>query len=106
MEFSELEIFLIFEIEYFWNFPNCEFLGFIVEIRRLTNFSNYFNSENQILALRISNFGIVRPFDIAHSSKFCQFLYLPFDMNQFSHFLFSIVVTRTSKIARSIFERP
>ena len=48
-------------------------------------------------------FGIVRPFDIPHYSQFCQFSYLPSDTNQFSPFLFPILLTR--KFDHSTYER-
>ena len=53
----------------------------------------------------MSNFGIVCLFDIQHCSQFFQFSYLPFDINQFSQFVFPVEVTRTSKFGWSIFER-
>ena len=53
------------------------------------------------MALKMGNFEIVCPFDIPHYSQFCQFSYFPFDINQFSQFVFPILVTR--KFGRSTF---
>ena len=51
----------------------------------------------------MGNFGIVRPFDIPHSSQFRHFSYFPFDIDQFSQFVFPILVTH--QFGRSIFVR-
>ena len=51
----------------------------------------------------MGNLRLVRLFDIPPYSQFCQFLYLPFDINQFSQFLFPILLTH--KFYPSIFER-
>ena len=76
LEFSKLKIFLIFQIRSFW----------IVQIGKWRNFEILFNLENQCLVPKIGNFGIIRPFDIPHYSQFCQFSYLPFDINKFRRF--------------------
>ena len=71
-EFSKLNFFGIFQIDNLWNFPKCRFLFSkceiveIVQIKKLTNFEIFFNSENQNSAPKISNFGIFRPFDVSH----------------------------------------
>ena len=39
---------------------------------------------------KLSSFGIVRLFDILHYSQFCQFSYLPFDINLFRSFIYAI----------------
>ena len=93
LELSKLEMFEIFDIIKFWNCPN----------REVNNRLDYFNLQNQNLALKIGDLRIVHPFDLPHYSQFCQFSYLPFDINQFSQFLFPILVTR--KFVRSTFER-
>ena len=89
------EIFEIFIIANFWNFPNrkcfnleyfrLEIFG-IIQIGKLTDFYNLSNLKNRNLFKKIGKFGIVRLFDIPHYSQFCQFSYLPFDINQFSQF--------------------
>ena len=94
-----LKIFEIFEIDKFCYFPNCKFL----EFPKINKFRDFFNLENQNLTSKISNCGIVRPFDIPHYSQFCRFSYLPFDIDQFFQFLFPILVTR--RVGRSTFER-
>ena len=83
-----IDFFLICQIANFWNFPNWTFFEFIklevfgiVQIGKLRNFKIFFNLENQSLTPKIGNFEIVRPFDIPHFSQFCQFSYLPFDIN-------------------------
>ena len=75
-EFAKLQIFRIFQTWSFWNCPNW----------KIKKFQDFFNLENQSLARKIGNFGIVRPFDIPHYSQFCQFSYLFFDINQFRRF--------------------
>ena len=55
--------------------------------------------ENQNLAPKIGNFGIVRLFDIPHYSQFCQFSYFPFKS------IFSISISYFSEFGRSTFER-
>ena len=59
-------------------------------------FQKIFNLDNQSLAPKIGNFGIVRPFDIPHDSQFCQYSYLLFDINQFRRFNFSTFITYSS----------
>ena len=91
LEFLKFEILGFFQIQNSWNSPNWTFLVFfklgiwnsnfpkwqflehskleffgIVRIEKLTNFSNSFHSENQNLAPKIGNFGIVCPFNIPH----------------------------------------
>ena len=53
--------------------------------------------ENQSLAPKICNFGIVRPFDIPHYSKFCQFSYLLYGINQFRRFDISTFISYSSE---------
>ena len=74
--FAKLQIFQIFQTWSFWNYSNW----------KIKKFQDFFNLENQSLARKIGNFGIVRPFDIPHYSQFCQFSYLFFDINQFRRF--------------------
>ena len=73
------------------------------QIEKLTNFEIFFNLENQSLASKIANFKSVHWFDIPHYSQFFQFSYLPFDIKQFSQFLFLILVSR--KLGRFTFKR-
>ena len=93
----------ISRLNFFLNFPNTKFFEFsnfevfeIVQIGKLRNFDIFFNLENLSLASKIGNFGIVRPFDIPHYSQFCQFSYLPFDINQFRRFNFLTFISYTS----------
>ena len=56
----------------------------------------------------MANFLIACPLDIPHYSKFRQFSYLPFDINQFRCIHFSIFTSYLSdpcKLGSSIFER-
>ena len=89
---------MFFEIVIFKKF--LEFYKFevfgIVQIEKLKNFEIFFNLENQNLAPKIGNFGIVDPFDIPHYSQFCHFSYLPFDINQFRCFNFSTIISYSS----------
>ena len=67
-EFSNLNIFGIFQIENFWYSPIWEFLRFdIFSKTKIIKLQVFFDLENQNLARKISNLGIVRPFDIPHS---------------------------------------
>ena len=69
LEFSKLKIFWIFYIENLLNFGKIE---------KLKNFEIFFNLENQSLAPKIGNFGIVHPFYILHYSEFLEFSKLKF----------------------------
>ena len=60
-KFSKLETFGIYQSRHFWKFLNCKFLKF--------SKSQFWN------------------FPSSHYSQLCQFLYLPFDINQISQFL-------------------
>ena len=89
---AKLKIFGIFQIENLSNFSNMKFL----EWSKLENWeisSFFFDLENQSLASKIGNFGIIHPFDISHYSQFFQFSYLPSDINQFRHFNFSTFIS-------------
>ena len=66
------------------------------KFEKFLEFLEFFISENQNLVPKIVNFGIVHPFDIPHYLQLCQFSYLLFDMNLFSQYLFSILVTLVS----------
>ena len=100
-EFFKLTMFGIFQngdfwnslIVNFWNRPNY----------KINNFLECFQFGKQNFTPKIGNFEIFLPFDIPHCSQYCQFSSLPFDINQFSQFLFPILVTR--KFGRSTFER-
>ena len=98
LEFYKLQVFGIFTIE---NCSNCKFSKFeffgISQIGKLRNFEILFNLGNQSLTPKIGNFGIVHPFDIPHYSQFCQFSYLPFDINQFRRFNFSTFILYSSR---------
>ena len=83
LEFSKSEILEIFVIGNFRYCPNCE----------INKFLDFFQFGKPEFGSKIANLGIVRPlFDIPHYSQFCQFSYVPFDINQFSQFLFPILV--------------
>ena len=107
-KFCNLKIYRIFQNENFWNFKNCKLLEFsklkiygisewkLLKFLKLQFFSIFLiESFWQCPSWGIQkSFGIVHSFDIFHYMKFCQFLYLPFDINQFSQFLFPTLVTR------------
>ena len=78
-----------FEISSIWSFWNC--LNW-----KIQRFRDFFNLENQSLAPKFGNFGIVRPFDIPHYSQFCNFSSLPFDINQFRRFIFLTFIPYSS----------
>ena len=120
MEFSKSEIFGISQIFNFSEFSKLEIFGVFQNnfFFRIFEFGNYWNLPNwkmykflkkfpiwktNIWLQKLSNFRIVRPFDILHYSKFCQFSYLPLNINQFSQFLYPILVIY--KFGCSIFER-
>ena len=92
LDFSKLELFGIFRIASFLNFSSW----------KCNKFLEFFQFEKPNLAKKNGNFEIVCPFNISHYSQFCQFSYLTFGINQFSQFLFPILVTR--KFGRSTFE--
>ena len=60
---------------------------------QINKYPKKFNLKNQNLPTKFVNFGIFRPFGIPHDSQLCQFLYLPFDTNQFRRFNFSIFIS-------------
>ena len=106
------EIFLKFPNWFFFefanyklcSFPNWKFFEFskfevfsIVQIVKLRNFDIFFNLENQSLASKLVNFGIVSPFNIPHYSQSCQSSYLPFDINQFRRLIFSTFISYPSQ---------
>ena len=93
-ELAELQIFGNFEIEIFWNLSNWKFFEFskfgvfgIVRIGKLRNFGIFFNWENQSLAPRTGNFGIVHPFDIPHYF----FIFILFKFKTFEHSKYMII---------------
>ena len=84
--FSKLKIFRIFQIWSFWNCSNWK----IKKFQDIFQFGKWkFGSKNW-------QYGIVRPFDIPHYSQFCQFSYLPFDINQFRRLNFSTFISYSS----------
>ena len=110
-KFSKSKTFGVFQIEIFLTLPNCKFFKFfkskIFRIFQVWSFWNcpnwkikkfwdFFNSENQIYTPKTGSFGIVYSFDIPHYSEFCQFSYLPFDINQFRRFNFSTFIPHSS----------
>ena len=62
-----MQMFRIFQIEIFSNFPNLKFLELSkLENKEISRF--FFNLENQSLAPKIGNFGIV-PYSIFHATR-------------------------------------
>ena len=96
MQFHKFQIFVIFQISDFSNFPNCKFLKLskfqILEISQIANFSTFPNWKFFLIVRYPALLAI------------CQFSYLPFDINQYSQFSFPILLTR--KFGLSTFERP
>ena len=88
--YKNLEIFRIFQIANVSNFPNWKCLDFpkleFFGIVKINEFLDFFH----FVKPKFSNFGIVHPFNIQHYSQYCQFSYLPIDINQLSQFLFFI----------------
>ena len=87
LEFFKLKCLRIFQIWSFWNCPNWK-------INKFQDFCSIWKLK--VWPPKIRNFGIVHPFDIPHYSQFCQFSYLPFDINQFRCFNFSTFISYSS----------
>ena len=93
LEFSKLTVFGTFLIGNFWNFPNY----------KINKFLDFFQFAKPKFDSK--NWQLWNCSSIQHSAPLaisCQFLYLPFDINQFSQLLFPISVIR--KFGRSTFE--
>ena len=80
-----------------WRFQNCEIweIFTIFQNEKLTRFLIFQNGKltnSLILQFGKYNFEIVRPFKIPHCSRFRQFSYLPFDINQFRRLNFWIFI--------------
>ena len=99
----------------YWDSTICTGMRLTFNLRNFTNFLNWkINKFSEFFQFgkpskfqKLANFGIVCPFDIPHYSQFCRFLYLPFDINEFRRFIFSIFIFYCGdhKFGRSIFER-
>ena len=91
-DFSQLPIFGIFQIANFRISPNCKFSGFF-KIEIFWNRPNWkiikFLDFVQFGKLKFGskNWQFWNCSCIPHYLQFCQFSYLPFDMNKFSQFL-------------------
>ena len=101
-EFSKLDIFLEFSKSKINKFPEC------YSIKNLQVSRIFSIWKTEIWLKKLVNFGIVRPFEISNFSQFCQYLYVPFDINQFRRFNFSIFISyfnESHKFGRSTFEQ-
>ena len=100
-QFSKLkinEIFLIGKLKDFQNFIVWE----------INKFSEFFQCGKLSKFQKLTNFGIVSPFNIRHHSQFCLFSYLSLDMNWYRRFIFTIVIfyfSDSHKFGLSTFER-
>ena len=86
LEFSKLKICRILQI---WSFSNCPNW-------KIKKFRVFFQFGKLSKLQKLENFKIVCPFDIPHYSQFCQFSYLPFDINQFRRLNFSTFISYSS----------
>ena len=79
----------------------------ILQLEKLKNFQILFQFVILSNTKKLTNFRIVCPFDIPHHAQFCRFSYLPFAINEFRCFIFSIFIFYSSysrKFGRSTFE--
>ena len=93
---TNFENWKMYEFPKFYNFENSQ-------IYRI-----FSNLKNENSSKKMANFRIICPIDIPHHSKFRQFLFLPFDINQFRCLHLSIFISYFSvsrKFGCSIFER-
>ena len=71
-------------------------------------FLEFFQFRKLSKSKKLTHFRIVCPFDILQHLQFCRFSYLPFNINEFRRFIFSIFIfycTYSLKFGRSTFER-
>ena len=102
LNFENLPSFKIVKFGKLAYFPNWKFLEFsnlgIYEISRISQFWKFTNFQNFLYFGKLSkfrkltNFWIFRLFNIRRNSQFCLFSYLPFNINIFWRFIFSIFI--------------